>query len=489
MLARTALATVLAALALPSLAFATPPGANGRLVFVSTRTGHPEIWSASASGADQLQLTSTPNGAAQWPSWSPDRSQIAYVTSTSGSRWFVSVMNADGSGAHELFPTPDGYQMFDDGPTSWSPDGQWIVFSSTRPFNAAWGVWAVHPDGSELHAVSRGWGYAPASSPDGTKIAYEGLDPAVGNVIEVANADGSGAQRLTSATQPETSPSWSPDGTRIAYGRYTSDYRVSSEHALFVANADGTGERRITFDGGYDDHPVWSPDGHWIVFDHAGQLYEVHPDGSGLTQLAMPGSNYTADWATAPPPPPDTTPPQITISVPGDGSVWALGALVNSTWWCWDGHDGSGLASCVANQVGDALDTRAVGWHDFTVVARDNAGNTATLTNRYDVVWPFSGLSPDPTNANPGEPVALRFSLDGPRGDVGAVVRWEPVACDTLAAVGPNEDASASTSYNASRDRYTVTVATEKAWSGSCRYAVLALADGSVHGAYFRFTK
>ena len=493
MFARTALAAMLAALALPTLASATVPGANGRLAFVSTRSGTPEIWSADAFGGHQLQLTSTPNGAAQWPSWSPDRSRIAYVTSTSGFRWFLSVMNADGTDAHELFPSPDGYQMFDDGPSAWSPDGQWILFSSTRPFNAAYGLWEVRPDGTDLHAVGGGWGYSPAWSPDGTKIAYEGTEPGVGNVIEVANADGSGAHRLTTGTQPETAPSWSPDGTAIAYGRYTNDWRTSSAHAIFVSNADGTGERQLTSGGSYDDHAVWSPDGRLIVLGRGGQLFEVHADGGGLTQLYMPGSNYTADWATAvppPPPPPDTTPPQIFVTLPADGSSWLLGQRVASSYQCWDGHDGSGVASCTTNQVGDVLDTSAVCWHDFSVTAEDNAGNTSTLTNRYDVVWPFTGFSSELSAVNSGESIPLRFSLGGPRGtDVLSGLRWELVACDTVALLGPADPDAASLSYNASLDRYTVQASTEKSWDGSCRRAVVMLRDGSKHAATFRFTK
>ena len=136
------------------------------------------------------------------------------------------------------------------------------------------------------------------------------------------------------------------------------------------------------------------------------------------------------------------------------------------------------------------LDTSAVGWHDFSVTAGDNAGNTSLLTTRYDVVWPFTGFSSAPSNVNPGESIPLRFSLGGSRGtDVLSSLRWALVACDTLALLGPADSDAASLSYNASLDRYTVQASTEKSWDRSCRRAVVTLGDGSEHAATFRFTK
>jgi len=500
-LARAVLALLALALALPSAAAATVAGDNGRIVFVSTRSGSPELWAADADGSSQRQLTTTPGGLSQWPAQGPD-GRVSYASAADGSRWFLSIVNGDGSGAHRVWPSPDGYQGFDDGRSAWSPDGQWLLFSSTRPFNGAWSLWLARPDGSDLHPLTSGWGDAPAWSPDGGRIAYEGLDPAVGNVVEVMNADGSGAHRLTSATQPETAPSWSPDGTRIAFGRYTSDWRTSSAHAIFVADADGSNERQVTFGDAYDDHPVWSPDGQWLLFGRGGQLYRVRADGSGLVQLAMPGTNYTADWAPAswtgtppppPPPPPDTTPPRITISFPaGDGPAFFLGDTVRPVYSCAD--DGSGVASCEAKPATDTLFTGDVGTFGFTVVATDRAGNQSALTQRYRVVYRWSGFqkpldAPGVNGANAGEPLPVRFSLGGPQTAPVQSLSWQPVACETLAALGSASTPSGTLSYNASLDRWTFDAATERAWAGTCRRFEVGLRDGTRHAAYVRFTK
>lgn len=499
---RALLVALAVALVLPSPASATVPGENGRLVFVSTRTGGPEIWAADASGQNQQQLTSTPNGFAQWPAQGPD-GRIAYATAWNGTRWFLSLMNADGSGAHQLYPTPDNYQMFDDGRTSWSPDGQWILFSSTRPFNDAWNLWLARPDGSNLYRLTSDWGDSPVWSPDGSMIAYEGLDAAIGNVIKVMNADGSGSHRLTSGSQPETAPSWSPDGTRIVFGRYTSDFRSSNAHAIFVIDGDGAGERQLTFGGTYDDHAVWSPDGQWILFGRNGQLYEIRPDGTGLTQLSMPGTNYTPDWAplswiVAPPSPPpaplDTTPPRITIAFPaGDNASVFLGDVIRPVYSCAD--DGSGVATCAAKPAADSLYTGDVGTFGFTVVATDRAGNQSALTHQYRVLYHWRGFqnpvadAPTLNQANAGESIPFRFSLSGALTAPVQRVAWQTVACDTLAPTGDPTTPAGTFSYNVNLDRWTFDAATERSWADSCRRFELALRDGTRHPAYVRFTK
>src|SRR6266567_3964762 len=148
-------------------ASASASGANGRIVFTSTRDGSStyELYSAAADGSDAKRLTWT-DGTEQSPAWSPDSSQIAYEGSFAG-RFRIFVMDSSGN-------------------------DQKLAFASTRPDNnSGWHIWIMNADGSGLHELNPDWGTNPAWSPDGSQIAYVGL-----NGIAVANPDGSAAHSL-----------------------------------------------------------------------------------------------------------------------------------------------------------------------------------------------------------------------------------------------------------------------------------------------------
>ncbi len=92
--------------------------------------------------------------------------------------------------------------------------------------------------------------------------------------------------RLTTAASSELYPAVSPDGSQIAY---MSD--ADGDYDIYVMRLDDRVPHRLTDNAVTDRTPAWSPDGQWIVFssdvrgDGSHDLYEVHPDGSGLQPL------------------------------------------------------------------------------------------------------------------------------------------------------------------------------------------------------------
>ena len=72
--------------------------------------------------------------------------------------------------------------------------------------------------------------------------------------VWVANADGSGAQQLTTTRANDTAPCWSPTGQEIAF---TSSRTGTPK--LYVMSSDGLNVRRLPTVGNYNDGCAWSP--------------------------------------------------------------------------------------------------------------------------------------------------------------------------------------------------------------------------------------
>ncbi len=99
----------------------------------------------------------------------------------------------------------------------YSPDGTQIVFVSVRSGDAA-EIWVAKADGSDAHQLThlspRSLG-APRWSPDGRRIAFEAVDDAHHWRAWTIDADGGAARPLTSGLGDHHTPTWSADGKRV----------------------------------------------------------------------------------------------------------------------------------------------------------------------------------------------------------------------------------------------------------------------------------
>ena len=102
--------------------------------------------------------------------------------------------------------------------------------------------------------------------------------------IYVMNADGTGRRLLVVNA---IDPAWSPNGSKIAYVAYRS--RVADGGFVTVANADGTGARRLTASGEDEAQPAWSPGGRQIAFMRGGAIV-VAPSAGGAERVAVRGA-------------------------------------------------------------------------------------------------------------------------------------------------------------------------------------------------------
>jgi Bacterial pre-peptidase C-terminal domain len=233
-----------------------------------------------------------------------------------------------------------------------------------------------------------------------------------------------------------------------------------------------------------------------------GLLDTSAPGPAGVTVTALDNAgNRTSVTHTVTVAAADTIAPAIVLRAPFDGAVYKLGEQVVADYDCGDEEGGSGLVFCVGDVPdGAGLDTDGVGSHGFTVEAADVAGNTATVTVAYRVVYEFEGFRwpvrnrPHVNEWRAGVPVPIRFDVEGRRARDVIADGWPRVAeieCGSGAEPENGRPAQRARWHydHGHRQRYVFLWKTERRWAGSCRQLMLKLDDGTIQRADFRFPR
>jgi TolB protein len=273
-------------------------GINGiaetQIYFVSTRSGHKEIWGMDYDGANQHPIT-TLGSIALSPHISPDGSRLAFSAFT-GSGWEIRMFSFD---LNRLvsFPRFAGTNLS----TSWSPDGMRLAFSSSRSGDPE--IYVVDQSGGNLHRLtnSKGPDVSPAwNRKTGSQIAWVSGRTGLPQIY-IMEADGTNVQQLTDQGYA-VSPAWSPNGQLLGYSwmRHYGPGEPGSED-LYLMDIVSKQWVQLTHDGGRNDFPSWSPDGRHIVFQSSRsgslQIWTMLANGSNQKQLTFSGSNSEPDWS------------------------------------------------------------------------------------------------------------------------------------------------------------------------------------------------
>jgi Tol biopolymer transport system component/DNA-binding winged helix-turn-helix (wHTH) protein len=137
-----------------------------RIVFVSNRTGSPELWTSYADGSDLTRITSLNGSFVGSPSWSPNGQFIAFDANRDGP-FDVYVVRSDG-GEVQRVTASDSISLR----PSWSQDGAWIYFFSVRSGKHA--LWKTPAGGGEALQVTRDGGHGSYETLDGSLYFYRG---------------------------------------------------------------------------------------------------------------------------------------------------------------------------------------------------------------------------------------------------------------------------------------------------------------------------
>jgi len=137
---------------------------GSRIVFVSARSGKPELWLGDRDGKNLRRLTSLDAAMVSHPRWSPAGDRIAFNAVMDG-RSVVMVIQARG-GEPQMLDGGDGQEVF----TSWCADGKHLLVGADR--GEGWQVYRLDPDAGSGARLTTTGGLTASESPSGQMLYF-----------------------------------------------------------------------------------------------------------------------------------------------------------------------------------------------------------------------------------------------------------------------------------------------------------------------------
>ncbi len=237
------------------------------------------------------------------PQISPDGKTVVYQVTTvdlaanksSTALWLAP---ADGKGEPKQLTDPKGKKDMN---PRWSPDGERVLFESTRSGSAQ--LWVLTADGAvkQITDISTGAG-SGTWAPDGRSVAF------VSSVYpEFSEKPFAESNKLNKEKDDEIekSPVKAKTFSRLFY-RHWDEYVGDKRQHLFVCKVDGTGCRDVT-PGDRDANPTsttfssgddftFTPDGRYLVFSAVPEKEESWSTNYDLCRVSI--TNTSTKWET-----------------------------------------------------------------------------------------------------------------------------------------------------------------------------------------------
>jgi Tol biopolymer transport system component len=173
------------------------------------------LWRSRIDGSERLQLTYPP-GAATLPVWSPDGTQIAYISAEFGKPWKIFLVSAQGGSPEELLPEQVG-----EVDATWSPDGAQLAFGRISTMNTG--------------------------------------------TVDIQLVDLKTRQTSTlPGSKGLFSPRWSPDG------RYLAAMNVEGSKKLMLYDFHSQAWSEWLTEAANVDYPYWSSNSRYMYYDNMG---------------------------------------------------------------------------------------------------------------------------------------------------------------------------------------------------------------------------
>jgi dipeptidyl aminopeptidase/acylaminoacyl peptidase len=197
-----------------------------------------QVWMATADGRENLQLTFADKSSTN-PKWSPDGNWIAFTSTRKENKNNLYLLRATGGEAEAITDLKSGVADFD-----WSPDGRWIAYTSADPKTE---------DEEKNDKAKNDFRWVD----ENVKMARLYVLP-----VQRDAAGKREPRKLTSENYNVGEFDWSPDGSRIAFSHaktpVANDWTTSDVSVVDVASGKvtvfaNTAAAELT--------PLFSPDG------------------------------------------------------------------------------------------------------------------------------------------------------------------------------------------------------------------------------------
>ena len=183
--------------------------------------------------------------------------QIAYVTverAASGNTYYLKIADSDGYSPQTILKSRESILS-----PAWSPDGSQLAYVSFESRRSVLWIQNKSTGARRKLAEFKGINSAPDWAPDGRRIAMT-LSRDGNTEIYIMDVDGGNVRRLTNNPAIDTEPSWAPDGQSLVFssGR-------SGRPQIYRISVNGGKAQRLTFDGKQNSNASFSPDGRSLV--------------------------------------------------------------------------------------------------------------------------------------------------------------------------------------------------------------------------------
>jgi len=298
-----------AEIAAPSLGDISPDGSKLLLRNHLSTGAEQALWIVSTIGGEARRI---PGILAHDATWMPDGQHILYAADND-----LYTAREDGTEKRK-FATVPGRAFW----LRWSPDGSVLRFTLLNSENHTTALWEIASNGSDAHPLLPDWNTPPAEccgswTADGQYFVFQSTRDGSTNLWQLDDRPGlfahSGPVQITNGPLSYQAPITSRDGDRIFFiGLNTRSELLSydAKGSIFVPYASNlTNARRVEF----------SRDQQWVAWiqQDDGSLWRSRLNGSERVQLtAKPMQVFMMHWS------PDGR--QIVLMGREPGSVWRL---------------------------------------------------------------------------------------------------------------------------------------------------------------------